>query len=112
MRRMLDPKEVGGSVQLYNHFVRVGPKDGGEIFFNYTSTDEIKLTKETILSAIADKSLICQGYVKVENSAKTPEYVYVFNNEFRVKWIDLTTLVGSTKAIDIEYFTDKVSPVL
>ena len=111
MRRMLDPKEAGGSVKLYNHFVRVGPKDGGEIFFNYTSKDETKLTKETIFSTIDGKFLICQGYVKVENSVKTPEYICVFGNEFIVKWIDLTTLVGSTKTIDIEYLSDKVFPV-
>ena len=112
MRRMLDQKTIGGGdVKLYCHFVRIGPKDGGEIFFNYTSTDETKLTKETILSALNGKSLICQGYVKVNDSAKTPEYIYVFDNEFRAKWIDLNTLAGSTKTITIQYFEDKVFPV-
>ena len=28
MRRMLDPKEAGGSVKLYNHFINIGTKDG------------------------------------------------------------------------------------
>ena len=111
MRRMLDPKETGGSIKLYNHFVHVAPKDGGEILFNYTSTDETKLTKENIILALDGKFLTCQGYVEVENSAKTAEYMYVINNEFGVKWIDLTTLVGSVKTITIRNVEDKVYPV-
>ena len=111
MRRKLDPKEAGGSVKQYCHFIRIGPKDGGEIFFNYTSTDGTKLTKETIVSALNGKSIICQGYVEVNDSAKTPEYIYAFNNEISVKWIDLTTLAGSVKTITIQYVEDKVFPV-
>ena len=111
MRRMLHPTKVGGSVKQYCHFIRVSPNDGGEILFNYTSTDETKLTKETIRLALADKYLICQGYIKVNDSAKTPEYIYVFNDEFRAKWIDLTTLAGSVKTIAIQYVEDKVFPV-
>lgn len=113
MRRMLDPTKVGGGgdKKLYCHHMRVGPKDGGEIFFDYYSTNEAELTKETMISAIEGKSLICQGYVKVDGSVKTPEYITVFNKECDVKWIDLATLVGSTKTIDIRYFSDKVFPV-
>ena len=112
MRRMIDPTTLGGgSVKQYCHFIRVGPKDDGEIFFNYTSTDDTQLTKETIMPALNGKFLICQGYVNVNNSPKTPEYIYVANNEFRTKWIDLTTLSGSVKTIDIQYFEDKVFPV-
>ena len=113
MRRMLDPKTIGGGgdEKLYCHHMRVGPKDGGEIFFDYYSKNETKLTKETIISAIEGKALICQGYVKVDGSVKTPEYIYVENKEFNAKWIDLTTLAGSVKTIDIQYFSDKVFPV-
>ena len=111
MRRMLDPKEAGGSVKLYDHFVRVAPRDGGEIYFNYITTNGTEFTKETMLSAIKDKPLICGGYVKVNDSAKTLEYIYVYNTILRVKWIDLTTLSNSTKDIDIRYIEDQVSPV-
>ena len=82
MRRMLDPKEAGGSVKLYNHFIDIGTRDSEEICFNYTSTDETKLTKETILSALRDKKLICTGYVKVNDAAKTTQYISAYNNGF------------------------------
>ena len=115
MRRMLDPKEAGGSVRLYNHFIDIGTKDDEQIDFNYISTDETKLTKATILSAIKDKNLICTGYVKVHDSAKMIEYISAYNNGFndvaRVKWVDLTTLANSTKDINISYITDNVFPV-
>ena len=116
MRRMLDPTKVGGgSVKQYCHFIDIGTKDGEQICFNYTSTDETKLTKETIPSALKDKKLICTGYVKVNDAAKMIEYIYVsndgFNDVVRVKWIDLTTLSSSTKDIRISYISDKVFPV-
>lgn len=111
MRRMLDPTEVGGDGKQYCHFVEVDPKDGGEIYFNYTSTDATKLTKETILSALTGKFLICNGYVKVNDVAKTPEYIYVSVNQLATKWIDLTNLGSGTKTIDIDYLDDKVYPV-
>ena len=118
MRRMLDPKEVGGGGEdkkLYCHFIDIATKDGEQIYFSYTSTDETKLTKETIASAIKGKKLICTGYVKVKDVAKTLEYVYVSNDGFNdvvsVKWVDLATLANSTKDIDISYMTDKVLPV-
>ena len=111
MRRMLDPKEAGG-VKLYNHFITVVPKDGGEIYFNYISTDKTEFTKETMLSAIQDKFLICGGYINVQGSAKTIEFVKVFRKKvFSVKWVDLTTLADSTKEIDISYIDDTVFPV-
>ena len=111
MRRMLDPKEVGGGGEQYCHFVEVAPKDGGEIYFNYYSTDKTKLTKETIVKAIEGKALICGGYVNVKGSAKTVEYINVLRNMLSVKWIDLTTLATSTVEFSISYINDKVFPV-
>ena len=109
---MLDPKEAGGGGKLYCHFIQVYVKNGGQIFFNYYSKDGTKLTKQTIMSAIDGKSLMCQGYVRIKESAKTANYVYVYNKrEFNVKWIDLTTLANSTEAINISSLTDTVSLV-
>lgn len=116
MRRMLDPTKIGGGEdkKLYCHFIEIGTKDGEQIDFNYTSTDETKLTKQTIASAIKDKKLICTGYVKINDAAKTLQYIYAsndgFNDVVRVKWVDLTTLANSTKDINISYITDKVFP--
>ena len=113
MRRMLDPKEVGKGGEQYCHFVEINPNDGGEIYFNYYSTDKTKLTKATIVSALAGKFLICEGYVQVNGSTKTPEYIYGSTNklELGVKWIDLTNLTASVKDIDISYVSDIVFPV-
>ena len=111
MRRMLDPKEAGGSVKLYNHFIEVNPNDGGEIYFNYISTDATKFTKATIIKAIEGKALICGGYVNVKGSAKMVEYIKVLRNMLSVKWIDLTTLSSSTVEFNISYIDDKVFPV-
>ena len=115
MRRMLDPKEVGGGgVKLYCHFIFIGTNDGEQISFNFTSADETKLTKETIISAIKDKQLICTGYVKVNGAAKTLEYIFAYNDGFKdvlsVKWVDLTSLANSTKDIQISFMSDKVFP--
>ena len=111
MRRMLDPKEAGGSVKQYCHFIEISTKDSEQIYFNYISTDETKATKETIVSVLKDKKLICTGYVRVNNAAKSIEYIKVLRTELSVKWIDLTTLANSTKEITISYMDDKVFPV-
>ena len=111
MRRMLDPKEAGGSVKLYNHFIEIRPNDGGEIYFSYSSTDKTKLTAATIVSAIKGKRLICNGYVKINGSAKTLEFIYVVNTELMIKWVDLTDLASSVKPIGISMVSDTVFPV-
>lgn len=113
MRRMLDPKEVGGGgdKKLYCHFIDVGTRDGEQICFNYISTDETKATKETIVSILKDKKLICTGYVKINDTAKPIVYIKVLRTELSVKWIDLTTLANSTKEIAVSYITDTVFPV-
>ena len=110
MRRMLDPKTIGGSEQ-YCHFIEIHSNDGGEIFFNYYSTDKTKLTKTTIVSAIKGKRLICNGYVKINGSAKTLEFIYVSGNDLATKWVDLTDLTSSVKVIEISYLSDIVFPV-
>ena len=110
MRRMLDPKEAGGSEQ-YCHFIEIHSNDGGEIYFNYYSTDKTKLTKETIVSAIKDKRLICNGYVKINGSAKILEFIYVVGNELATRWVDLTNSAASVKIIGISNLNDTVYPV-
>ena len=110
MRRMLDPTKVGGSEQ-YCHFIDIHSNDGGEIYFNYNSTDKTKLTEATIVSAIKGKRLICNGYVKINGSSKTPEFIYVVGNELAVKWVDLTDLSASVKIIGISNLNDIVFPV-
>ena len=120
MRRMLDPTKVGGGEdkKLYCHFIEIDTKNGEQICFNYTSTDETKLTKETIFSALKDKKLICTGYIMVRDAAKRLQYIYVandgFNDLLRVKWVDLTTLANSTEDIytsRISFIDDKAFPV-
>ena len=110
MRRMIDQKELGGSEQ-YCHFVEIHSNDGGEIYFNYYSTDKTKLTKETIVSAIKDKRLICNGYVKINDYAKTLEFIYVVGNELATKWVDLTNLSASVRIIGVSNISDIVFPV-
>lgn len=113
MRRMLDPKEVGGGEdkKLYCHFIDISTRDGEQIYFNYISTDETKATKETIVSVLKDKKLICTGYVNVYDAAKPIEYIKVLRTELSVKWVDLTTLANSTKEIAVSNITDTVFPI-
>ena len=111
MRRMLDPTKIGGGDEkLYCHFIDISTRDGEQIYFNYISTDETKATKETIVSILKDKKLICTGYVKVNGAAKPTEYIKVLRTELSVQWIDLTTLANSTKEIAVSYMEDKVFP--
>ena len=109
MRRMLDPKEAGGGEQ-YCHFIEIISNDG-EIYFNYYSTDKTNLTTATIVSAIKGKRLICNGYVKINGSGKTPEFIYVVGNELAIKWVDLTDLSSSVEIIGVSRLNDTVFPV-
>ena len=72
----------GGDGKLYCHFIEIDTKNREQICFNYTSTDETKLTKETIFSALKDKKLICTGYIMVRDAAKRLQYIYVANDGF------------------------------
>ena len=111
MRRMLDPKEAGGSVKQYCHFIEIDSNDGSEIYCNYYSKDKTKLTTATIVSAIKGKRLICNGYVKINGNAKNLEFIYVVGNELAVRWVDLTDLSSSVKIIGFSSISDIVFPV-
>ena len=114
MRRMLDPKTIGGGGEdkkLYCHFIEISTRDREQIYFNYISTDETKATEETIVSVLKDKKLICTGYLNVNDGAKPIEYIKVLKTDLSVKWVDLTTLANSTKEIAVSYNTDTVFPV-
>ena len=74
MRRMLDPKEVGGgeSIQLYRHHIYLSYKDNysnyGNIYFDYYSTNAEQFTLDTLIGTMEGKAVICSGYLVITNT--------------------------------------------
>lgn len=73
MRRMIDPKTIGGggggggSIQLYRHHIHLFYSDNynnyGHIYLDYDSTNAEQFTADTLIIAMEGKPVICNGYL-------------------------------------------------
>ena len=89
MRRMLDPKEVGGGggdEKLYCHcisFEKDSNSKGGYIRLNYYSKKKDKFTYDTFKDEFdRKKKVACSGYIHDGNNFFTPLYIKLESNGF------------------------------
>ena len=87
MRRMLDPKEVGGGggdEKLYCHcisFRNDGTNKGGYIMLNYYSKKKDKFTYATFKNEFSnDKHVACSGYIQNGDNYFTALYLQLAAN--------------------------------
>ena len=101
MRRMLDPKEVGGggSIQLYHHHIYLlhsSGSDHGYIYFDYDSTNAEQFTADTLIAAMQGKTVIGSGYIIMSQKKRIPVDITSINNKLRVRFSDIDTAPGLT----------------
>ena len=66
MRRMLDPKEAGGSINLYCHTITISKPSEGYIVFNYYTAKSEQFTIYTLPAELNNKYISCNGNIKPE----------------------------------------------
>ena len=121
MRRMLDPKEVGGgNEKLYCHcisFENDSNNKGGYIILNYYSKKKDKFTYETFRKEFdEDKHLACNGFVHDGNNYFTALYLQLakkgVSEEIHVRYLDTARNIYDLTYIYWYTFRDNVSEVI
>ena len=122
MRRMLDPKEVGGGgdEKLYCHyisFIKDSNKKGGYITLNYYSKKKDKFTYDTFKKEFdQNKQLACSGYINDGNNFFTPIYIKLASSgpfqDINVRYYDSVRHMYDLTAIHWFSFGDNVSEVI
>ena len=74
MRRMLDPKELGGGgggAKIYRHSIRISRNDENEkvrAYFTYYTTSQTEFTLSTLKNIVPNsKTYECTGYYEGQN---------------------------------------------
>ena len=121
MRRMLDPKEVGGGgdEKLYLHcigFSHDGNSKDGYIMLNYYSKKKDKFTYETFKKEFDNnKHVACNGYIHDGNNYFTAFYIQLAKSgaftEIYVRYMDTVRNVYDLTGIYWFAFGDNVSEV-
>lgn len=116
MRRMLDPKELGGGGgNLYHHALRI--KGGSEdIVFDIYNKQPEQLTFATLKTALIDTQVSCSGYRSQSGKMWHALRLYLANNNTDIH-VDLYTIDTKTASSGVgnvggpSVLTDIVSPV-
>lgn len=111
MRRMLDPKEVGGGNQ-YIHSVKIA-YGSTQFYFNMYNSIDTPLTLDTLKTALLNKKITCNGYAY--NSGKFKNVLAIYNRQGEI-YVDQYYIEGNSAhydafILDSTYkITDIVSP--
>ena len=108
----------GGSTQLYHHHINLlysDIADRGYIYFDYDSTNAEQFTVDTLITAMAGKTVICSGYLII-SSKRIAVSITGINNKLQVQYYDAE---GTTPAVptgrnlnkDTIKITDEVYPI-
>ena len=98
MRRMLDPKEVGGGGStLYHHHIYLlyeSSADHGYIYFDYECTKAEQFTVDTLIAAMQGKTVICSGYLIISSKRIVVSIKGIYN-KLQVKYYEATGTIPS-----------------
>lgn len=122
MRRMLDPKEIGGgggNEKLYRHcisFKNDSNQKGGYVIFDYYSKKQDKFTYDTFLEELSgDKHVACSGYINDGDNYFTAFYLQQATSgpftEIYVRYYDVVKHMYSLTRINSFSVEDYVSEV-
>lgn len=109
MRRMLDPKEVGGTAnKLYKHTIEFWSSSNGIIYLTIYNTSNEQIDSESKLKAAMKKfgSVVASGYIKNGNVYYTVCYAYRNTNDQKVRAMGYrynTEGNFSTTSVDLDY---------
>ena len=114
MRRMLDPKEVGGS-NLYCHRIKLTDTPNNMITLNYFNASDVPFTRSSLQEKIGDKELPCSGAISSNVSGTKVKYIaaYLYINSSKsisCYAIDLDTNGYKYVNLDSYNFYDDVVP--
>lgn len=115
MRRMLDPKEVGGGGEekLYLHcisFQNDNNRKGGYIILNYYSKKKDNFTYDTFKKEFdQNKHVACNGYIHDGDNYFTALYIFLSKNDIYVKYNDIIQNMYNNTGIYWFSFNDNVS---
>ena len=115
MRRMLDPKEVGGDVKLYCHRIKLTDTPNNKITLNYFSTSDVPFTRSSFKTKIVNHDLPCSGAISTTSSGTKVRYIptyFYFNDGKTISCsvIDLDTNTNRQVNLDSYNFYDDVVP--
>ena len=112
MRRMLDPKEVGGSSTIYMHCIQIYGKGFGNVYTVCYNTNPEPFTMQSFQKFMIGKSLPCTGKISVNGVAKPRILDLEYTNYVEVWYYDLDNPSGYLSVgIKQANIQDKVSPL-
>ena len=121
MRRMLDPKEVGGGgdAKLYCHCIYIynsSNSKGGRIVLNYYSKKRDKFTYDTFKDEFdQNKQVACNGYIHDGDNYFTVFYLQLSTSgpfeEIYVRYMDTVHYIFDLRALNSFNLQDNVSEV-
>ena len=115
MRRMLDPKEVGGDVNLYCHRIKLTDTPNNMITLNYFSTSDVPFTRSSFEKKIVDHHLPCSGAITSRISGTKVKYIAAYlyissNNSISCYVINIDNGTNDYFNLDSFNFYDDVVP--
>lgn len=121
MRRMLDPKTIGGGgdEKLYRHciaFASDSDSKGGYITLNYYSKKKDEFTYKTFKKEFSNnRNVACNGYIHDGNNYFTALYLQLSKSgtftELFVRYLDTVKHMYDLTPVDWFGFGDNVSEV-
>lgn len=122
MRRMLDPKELGGgggNEKLYRHCISIhndSNQKGGYIMLNYYSKKKDRFTYETFKKEFSkDRNVACSGYIHDGDNFFTAFYLQLSKSgpftEIYVRYYDAIRHLYDLLRLNSFIFEDNVSEV-
>ena len=114
MRRMLDPKELGGG-NLYCHRIKLTETPDNMITLNYVNTSAVPFTRSSFKEKIVNHDLPCSGCISKTYSGTKIHYIptYLYFNDGKTiscSVIDLDTNTARQVNLDAYNFYDDVVP--
>ena len=117
MRRMLDPKELGGGGgNLYHHALRIKREGAEDIVFDIYNKQSEQLTFATLKTALIDTQVSCSGYRNQSGKMWHALRLYLANHNTDIH-VDLYTIDDKTAYSGVgnvgqpSVLTDLVSPI-
>ena len=114
MRRMLDPKEVGGG-SLYCHQIEFIETPNNIITINYFTNSDVPFTRSSLETRIDNHHLACSGAISSTTSGTKVKYIAAYlyiNNKKTISCYAINVENGDYKYVSLDTYNlhDDVVP--